>query len=221
MDKIDFKKLYKDLYNPKEIPSIIHVPAMNFIMVDGHGNPNDEDGEYKEAVGLLYALSFTLKMGLKTGTIKSDTRDYIDYVIPPLEGLWWLEDTKDMDFTQKNKYCWTSMIRQPDFITEVLFDKAKEEVKKKKPDLDVTKARFVSFEEGLCVQCMHLGPYDNEPSTIAKIDTYIKDNDLAYDIGSKLPSGAIRHHHEIYLSDPRKTAPSKLRTILRHPVKKV
>jgi len=189
---------------------------MNFIMVDGHGNPNDTDGEYNQAVELLYALSYTIKMSNKNS---SEENNY-DYVVAPLEGLWWLEDTTDRNFTQKDKYCWTSMIRQPEFVTDEMFTQAKATVMKKKPNLDVTKARLESFAEGLCVQSMHIGTYDEEPATIAKIDNYIVENGLYNDIGTLLPNGTVRNHHEIYLSDPRKANPLTMQTILRHPVKK-
>jgi Uncharacterized conserved protein len=219
MDKIDYKKLNKELYSPKGNPSIIQVPAMKFIMVDGFGNPNDTNGEYSEAVSLLYALTFTIKMGLKFNKIKLNDDTFVDYTVPPLEGFWWLEDDQDMNFTQKEKFCWTSFIRQPDFITEDIFLQAKEEVQKKKPESDVTKARFEEFEEGLCVQCMHIGPFDLEPATITKINNFISENGYTHDISGHTPDGHIRRHHEIYLSDPRKADLAKMRTIIRHPVK--
>ncbi len=219
MDKIDYKKQNKELYAPKSEPSIITVPAMNFILVNGRGNPNTPDGEYQRAVGLLYALTFTIKMGLKFGSISSGNGVFPDYVAPPLEGLWWLEDNNDMDFTQKDKYCWSSMIRQPDFITKEIFLQAQEEVKKKKPDLDVSQASFVVLEEGLCVQCMHIGPYDAEPATLAKMEQFIKAKGLIIDIGTQQPDGSIRRHHEIYLADPRKADMAKMKTILRHPIR--
>lgn len=219
MNKIDFKQMNKELYSPKGEPSIIRVPAMKFIMVDGHGNPNDHGGEYQAAVELLYALSYTIKMGLKSSS-STDNDDFTDYVVAPLEGLWWLNDKKDTNFTQKEKYCWTSMIRQPNFITREIFMKAQEEAKKKKPQLDVMLARLETFEEGLCVQCMHIGPYDTEPSTIANIDAFIQSNGMKNDFGTVLPDGRIRRHHEIYLSDPRKANPATMKTILRHPVSK-
>jgi hypothetical protein len=215
MIKIDFKKQNKDLYAPKNEPSIIQVPTMNFIMVDGYGNPNDTEGEYHKAIELLYALSYTIKMANKNN---SDEDNY-DYVVAPLEGLWWLADETDRNFTQKDKFCWTSMIRQPEFVTEEIFALAKATVKKKKPTMEVTKARLRYFTEGLCVQAMHIGPFDEEPATIAKIDSYITENNMIYDIGTLLPDGNIRKHHEIYLSDPRKANPLKMQTILRHPVK--
>lgn len=216
MNKVDFKKLNKELYAPKNEPSIIMVPAMNFIMVDGHGNPNDSSGEYAQAVELLYALSYTIKMGCKKNT--EDDAIY-DYVVAPLEGFWWLNDQDDRDFTQKDKYCWTSIIRQPEFVTDALFEHAKADVKRKKPNLEISKARLKSYEEGLCVQCMHVGPYDEEPTTITKIDEYIKNNRIVNDFETILPDGNTRRHHEIYLSDPRKANPATMKTILRHPVR--
>ncbi|HWT76505.1 MAG TPA: GyrI-like domain-containing protein [Mobilitalea sp.] len=218
MDKIDYKILNKELYAPKNEPTVIEVPVMNFIMVNGHGNPNEENGEYQKAVELLYALTYTIKMSRKMGSKNSD--DFTDYVVPPLEGLWWLTDKNDMDFTKKNKYCWISMIRQPEFITQEEFMTAQKEVIKKKPDLDPSKARLETFQEGLCIQCMHIGPYDAEPATIAKIDEFMIQNGLVSDVGSSLSDGNIRRHHEIYLSDPRKANPSTMKTILRHPVRK-
>lgn len=216
-EKLDFKKRDKDLYAPGQKPSVIQVPAMNFIMVDGKGNPNDEGGEYQQAVELLYALSYSIKMGLK----KNGETGCPDYVVPPLEGLWWLEGetSAESDFTQKEKYHWTSMIRQPEFVTREIFEKACRETAKKKPGLDTTKARFEDFEEGLCVQAMHLGPYDEEPKTIAAMEAFLGENGYRNDVGDTGPGGAVRRHHEIYLGDPRKTEPSKMKTVLRHPIK--
>ncbi len=219
MDKIDYVKLNKEMYSPKDTPSVIEVPAMKFIMVDGFGNPNDVNGEYTNAVSLLYALTFTIKMGLKFKKLPCSEDAFTDYKVPPLEGFWWLQDDLDMNFTQKEKFCWTSVIRQPDFITGNIFLQAKDEVRKKKPELDVSKARFEEFEEGLCVQCMHIGPYDMEPATIAKINDFITEKGFTHDISGLTPDGHIRRHHEIYLSDPRKANPVKMKTILRHPVK--
>lgn len=219
MDKIDYRKMNKELYAPKTEPSLIKVPAMNFIMVDGHGNPNDTEGEYNKAVEILYAFTFTIKMGRKFGTIGSKETELIDYHVPPLEGQWWMQDDNSTNFTNKEKYCWTSMIRQPDFITNEDFEQAKFQIARKKPELDITKARFERFEEGLCVQCMHIGPFDNEPATVAKIDRFIQANGLINDIGSNFDEGILRRHHEIYLNDPRKINPAKMKTILRHPVR--
>lgn len=216
MDKLDYKKEFKDLYLPKTQPMEITVPAMTFIMVDGKGNPNDKDGEYQAAVELLYALSYTIKMNKK---IRNEIEDYFDYVVRPLEGLWWLEDD-DMDFSKKNKYIWTSMIRQPEFVTKEIFDFACDELKKKKPHIDVSKARLEVFDEGLCVQCMHIGPFDQEHVTIEKIDKFILENNLINDIGSVYEKGSVRGHHEIYLSDPRRVNKEKMKTVIRHPVRR-
>lgn len=215
--KIDYKKEFKDLYLPKRVPALIQVPAINFIMIQGKGNPNDEQGEYKSAVELLYGLSYTIKMS-KMGKYKPS--GYFDYVVPPLEGLWWIkEENKEMDFTSKEKFCWISMIRQPEFVTEEVFKWACSEMIKKKPELDIARAKFDSYDEGLCVQIMHIGPYDNEPYSIEKIENYMESNKLKNAISDKTPTGKIRKHHEIYLSDPRKTELQKLKTILRVPVK--
>lgn len=212
--KLDYKKEYKDLYSPKSKATLIDVPTMNFIMVDGQGNPNDEGGEYQSAVELLYGLSYTIKMS-KMKECKPE--GYFDYVVPPLEGLWWLSND-NMDFTQKDKYCWTSMIRQPEFVTREVFEWACAELKRKKPGMDISKAYLETFTEGLCVQIMHLGPYDDEPKTVAQIDDFIKVQSLKNAISSVQPNQKIRRHHEIYLSDPRKTKPEKMKTVLRHPV---
>lgn len=216
MIKIDFKKQNKELYAPTKEPCVIQVPAMKFIMVDGHGDPNDTEGEYHLAVELLYSLSYTIKMSNKNS---SHNDENYDYVVAPLEGLWWLDDKTDMNFTQKDKYCWTSMIRQPDFVTEDIFERAKVAVQKKKPGIDVTKARLETFHEGLCVHVMHIGVFDEEPTTLAKMDTFMKDNGLINDIGTELPDNRTRRHHEIYLSDPRKANPATMQTILRHPIR--
>lgn len=214
--KLDYKKEYKDLYMPKAKPSIIDVPPMNFIMIDGTGDPNIEGGEYKHAVELLYSLSYSIKMS-KMGDNKID--GYFEYVVPPLEGLWWLSDNSQFDFSMKKKFCWTAMIRQPEFVTEEVFKWACSEISKKKPELDTSKARLQLFKEGLCVQIMHIGPFDDEPQTIEKIDAFIKENNYKDAISDIQPDGIIRRHHEIYLSDPRKTELSKMKTVIRHPVK--
>ncbi|ERK31050.1 GyrI-like domain-containing protein [Clostridium intestinale] len=213
--KLDYKKEFKDLYLPKNEPMLVDVPEMNFIMVDGKGNPNDEGGEYQSAVEILYALSYAIKMS-KKGSYNIE--GYFEYVVPPLEGLWWVEND-DMDFTKKNKFEWTSMIRQPEFVTKEVFEWACSEVLRKKPNIDVSKARLQSFKEGLCVQIMHIGSYDDEPKTVEKLDKYVEDNDLINAISTINEQGIIKRHHEIYLSDPRKTSLDKLKTVIRHPVK--
>jgi len=206
---VDFKKEQKDLYQPKTEPSVIDVPEMIFIAVDGKGNPNTSE-EYHSAIEVLYGLSWTIKMSKMSGT---QPEGYFDFVVPPLEGLWWLDDGSDYWSADKDRYCWTSMIRQPAFVDAAVFEAAKNEVAKKKPHLDTSRARLMTFAEGLCVQAMHIGPYDDEPKTNAAIQKFIAGNGYVSDIGG------ARRHHEIYLNDPRKVAPEKLRTILRHPVK--
>ncbi len=215
MEKLDYKKEYKDLYLPKAVPELINVPNMKFIWVAGKGNPNSENGEYQEALQLLYALSFTIKMS-KMGTHKIE--GYFDYVVPPLEGFWWNEGEKNVDYENKEQFMWISLIRQPEFVTEEVFDWACKEVKSKK-GLIIEKAEFGEIKEGLCVQMMHIGSYDNEPKTLEKIQKYIENNGLKNDIGS-IENELVRRHHEIYLSDPRRTKPENLKTVIRIPVKK-
>ena len=210
MDKLDYKKAYKDLYLPPEKPCKISVPTMTFIMVDGKGDPNIPDGEYQQAAGILYGLTYTIKMS-KMGD--HAPVNYFEYVVPPLEGLWCFDDGGAYRSGGKEHFVWTSMIRQPDFVTPEVFAWACTEAKKKKPDLDVSKARLCDFEEGLCVQCMHMGPYDSEPETVQKMDAYMKEQGLVQDFSD------TRRHHEIYLSDPRKIDPAKMKTVVRHPVR--
>lgn len=207
-EKFDFKKEYKDLYMPKEIPEQIEVPAMNFICVDGAGDPNGS--EYEKAVGILYGITFTIKMSKMSG---AQPAGYFEYVVPPLEGLWWYEDGA-FDFYRRDNWLWTSMIRQPDFVTPEVFEWAVHTCRKKKPELDVSKARFETFTEGLCVQILHRGPYATEPQSVELMRQFMEQN------GLKDATGLLRKHHEIYLSDPRKTAPDKLRTVLRHPAER-
>ena len=214
MEKLDYKKEYKDLYLPKAKPMLIKVPNMKFIMVKGKGDPNCGTEEYQEALSLLYALSFTIKMS-KLG--KHSIEGYFEYVVPPLEGFWWNEGNKAVDYSDKEKFEWISMIRQPEFVTREVFDWACEEVRNKK-GLEVSKAEFMELEEGLCVQMLHKGSYDDEPETIVAIEEYIQENQLKNDIGSKLENGVIRRHHEIYLSDPRKSKVENLKTVIRIPV---
>lgn len=211
MEKLDYKKAYKELYRPKTTPGIVDVPKMLFIQVEGKGDPNSS-AAYARALQLLYSLSFTIKMSKMGDDIPAG---YFEYVVPPLEGLWWIDGLKGLDYDRKNDFCWFSMIRQPEFVTEEVFSWAKEKAAGKDPELEYAKARLVRRTEGLCVQCMHLGPYDDEPATIAKMTQYARKNGYAEDFSD------TRHHHEIYLSDPRKTAPEKLRTVIRHPVRKV
>lgn len=212
MEKLDYKKKFKNLYQPKSVPSVIDVPQMKFIQIDGKGNPNDENGEYQKAVESLYALSYAIKMLPKSG---NKPPGYFEYVVPPLEGLWWLADGKDLDYSDKGKFCWISMIRQPEFVTDELFAFASEIIAKKKPHLDLGKAKLVTFTEGLCVQCMHVGSFDDESATLAKMKEFMAKQGLQNDLST------TRHHHEIYLSDPRKVVVAKMRTVLRQPVRRL
>lgn len=212
MDKFDFKKEFKRLYLPKTEPHLVEVPPMTFIAVEGKGNPNDDTGEYSEAVGLLYALSYTIKMSYKGGRAIDG---YFEYVVLPLEGLWWSEDGKlEIDFSDKSLFRWVSMIRQPEFVTEDVFRWACEEVAIKKK-LDTSRAKLLQYDEGLCVQCMHIGSYDDEPATVSKMNAFMHQHGYRFD------DSGIRRHHEIYLGDPRKTAPEMLKTVIRHPVTSV
>ena len=206
----DYKKEYKEYYLPKNKPQIVDIPIMNFIAVRGKGDPNEEGGEYKQALELLYGIAYTIKMSKKT-----DYRieGYFDYVVPPLEGFWEQEGTVGIDYSRKSDFKWTAMIRLPDFVTKADFDWAVAQAAEKKK-LDFSKVEFITVEEGLCVQCMHMGSYDDEPATVALMDSYAES--MGYDIDIT----PQRQHHEIYLSDPRKTASEKLKTVIRHPVKK-
>ena len=231
----DFKKEYKEFYMPKKTPCIVTVPSMNYLAVRGMGDPNQEDGDYKQAIGLLYGIAFTIKMS-KKGDHQID--GYFDYVVPPLEGFWWQEAasakpnsnaTTDMppaegrgdylqngingiDYAHKEAFRWISVIRLPDFVTEYDFRWAIDEATKKKKQ-DFSKVEFLTVEEGLCVQCMHIGSYDDEPATVAMMHEFMEQQGYELDITDK------RLHHEIYLSDARKVAPEKLKTVIRHPIK--
>jgi len=206
----DFKKEYKEFYLPRNKPEIVNVPKANYIAIRGTGNPNDEDGEYKKAIGVLYAVAYTLKMSKKT-----DYRieGYFDYVVPPLEGFWWQEGIEGIDYSSKSTFCWISIIRLPDFITKKDFNWAVTEATKKK-NIDCSKAEFLTIKEGLCVQIMHIGPFDNEPATVEIMNKYLEDNGYENDFSE------TRLHHEIYLSDARKVDPEKWKTVIRHPIKK-
>lgn len=207
----DYKKEYKEYYLPKNKPNIIDIPSMNFVAVRGEGNPNAEDGDYQRAIGLLYGIAFTIKMSYKCSH-KID--GFFEYVVPPLEGFWWMDGIADgIDYSRKDQFHWISLIRLPDFVKKDDFDWAVAEATKKKKT-DFSKAEFLTYQEGLCVQCMHIGPYDDEPATIELMDRYAQENGYITDIS------AARYHHEIYLSDVRKCAPEKLKTVIRHPVKK-
>ena len=206
----DFKKEYKEFYLPKNKPSIVTVPKMNYIAVRGSGDPNAEGGEYKESIGLLYGIAFTIKMS-KMGDHRID--GYFDYVVPPLEGFWWQQGMTGIDYNHKEKFEWISVIRLPDFVTKADFEWAKEEATKKKKT-DFSKVELFSYDEGLCVQCMHIGSYDDEPATIDAMHEFIEKEGYVLDITDK------RIHHEIYLSDARKVTPEKLKTVIRHPIRK-
>lgn len=231
----DYKKEYKEFYLPKNHPEIVEIPEMNFIAVRGKGDPNEEGGAYKEAIGLLYGIAFTIKMS-KKGSHRID--GYFDYVVPPLEGFWWQEDTMQasveqsdvaqtgavqpgageqrawgMDYGRKQDFCWISVIRLPDFVTEKDFQWAVAEAERKKQQ-DYSKVEYLTIKEGLCVQCMHIGSYDAEPATVALMDKFLQENGYENDFSAE------RLHHEIYLSDARRVAPERRKTVIRHPVKR-
>lgn len=206
----DFKKEYKEFYMPEKKPSIVMVPSMNYIGVRGQGDPNEEEGEYKQSIGLLYGIAYTIKMS-KKGNHQMD--GYFDFVVPPLEGFWWQDGVKGVDYSRKEDFRWISLIRLPDFVTRDEYQWAVEEGTRKKKK-DFSKVEFLSIDEGLCVQCMHIGPYDAEPETVALMHEFIDQQGYTLDITDE------RHHHEIYLSDARKVAPEKLKTVIRHPIKK-
>ena len=205
----DYKKEFKEFYMPASKPSIVTIPPMNYIAVRGKGNPNAEDGAYKQAIGLLYGIAFTIKMS-KIGDHRIE--GYFDYVVPPLEGFWWQDGIQGIDYAHKEQFQWISVIRLPDFVTRSDFDWAVNEAERKKK-MDFSNAEFLTYDEGLCVQCMHLGPYDNEPATVEKMHRYMEDQDYTLDITDQ------RLHHEIYLSDVQKVVPEKLKTVIRHPIR--
>ena len=206
----DFKKEYKEFYLPPERPEIVTVPRASYIAVRGSGDPNAPDGEYQRAIGVLYAVAYTLKMSYKTD---HRIEGFFEYVVPPLEGFWWQEGMSGMDYKNKAALQWISVIRLPDFVTKADFDWAVETVSRKKK-LDCSKAEFLTVEEGLCVQIMHVGPFDDEPRSVALMDAYLRENGYENDLSAE------RLHHEIYLSDARKAAPEKWRTVIRHPIRR-
>lgn len=207
----DFKKEYREFYMPGNKPEIVDVPKVNYIAVRGKGDPNEEGGAYKEAIGVLYAIAYTLKMSYKT-EYKID--GFFEYVVPPLEGFWWQDDTDGAEYSDKSAFNWISVIRLPDFVTEKDFEWARETAEKKKR-LDLSSAEFLTVVEGLCVQIMHIGAFDDEGETVTVMDRFLQENGYENDINNE------RLHHEIYLSDPRKTAPEKRKTVIRHPIRKV
>ena len=206
----DYKKEYKEFYMPKNKPNIIEIPKMNYIAVRGKGNPNEENSEYKQTIGLLYAIAFTIKMSYKTS---HKIEGYFEYVVPPLEGFWWQNGVDELDYNRKEDMEFISMIRLPDFVTKEEFNWAISEATNKKKQ-DFSTVEFLSYDEGLCVQCMHIGSYDNEPITIKMMKNYATENGYEIDITGS------RFHHEIYLSDPRRCDKSKLKTVIRHPIRK-
>lgn len=206
----DFKKEYKEFYMPKSKPEIITVPKMHYIAVRGTGNPNEEGGAYQQAVGVLYAVAYTLKMSYKTDY---RIQGFFEYVVPPLEGFWWQEGIEGVDYGNKDTFHWISVIRLPDFVTEEDFKWAVETASKKKK-MDCSAAEFLKIEEGLCVQMMHHGSFDDEPASVALMDAFLEQNGYINDFSEN------RMHHEIYLSDPRKCSADKLKTVIRHPIKK-
>ena len=206
----DYKKEYKEFYLPPKKPQIITIPPMNFVAVQGKGDPNDPEGEYQAAMELLYGIAYTIKMSYK-GSHKLE--GFFEYVVPPLEGLWHQPGVNSVDYAHKETFEWISMIRLPEFVTRGEFDWAVQEATAKKKK-DFSRAEFFSYNEGLCVQCMHIGPYDAEPETLQQMDAFAAEQGYAADFSQG------RFHHEIYLGDPRRTAPEKLKTVLRHPVRK-
>lgn len=225
----DFKKEYKEFYMPKSKPEIVNVPKAKYIAVRGKGNPNTPDGEYQQAISVLYAVAYTLKMSYKTDY---KIEGFFEYIVPPLEGFWWQgeqhpvdavvridragrrKDTRGIDYGNKDSFHWISVIRLPDFVIKKDFEWAVETATKKKK-LDCSKAEFLTVDEGLCVQIMHIGPFDNEPESVAIMDAFLEEQGYENDINEK------RLHHEIYMSDARKTAPEKWKTVIRHPIKKI
>lgn len=206
----DFKKEYKEFYMPKNKPEIVTVPKANYIAVRGKGDPNEENGAYQQAISVLYAVAYTLKMSYKTDY---KIECFFEYVVPPLEGFWWQDGTDGVDHADKSAFNWLSVLRLPDFVTQKDFAWAVETASKKKK-LDCTSAEFLTIDEGLCVQIMHTGPFDDEPATVALMEQYLAENGYAMDLTD------TRLHHEIYLSDARKVAPEKWKTVIRHPIKR-
>lgn len=206
----DFKKEYREFYMPKSKPEIVTVPRANYIAVRGEGDPNEAGGAYQAAIGVLYSVAYTLKMSYKTD---HRIEGFFEYVVPPLEGFWWQDGIAGVDYSKKSAFHWISVIRLPDFVTETDLAWAVDTASKKKR-MDCSSAEFLTIDEGLCVQVLHIGPYDDEPATVAVMDAFLAENGYVNDLS------ATRLHHEIYLSDARKTAPEKLKTVIRHPIRK-
>ena len=206
----DFKKEYKEFYMPKCKPEIVTVPKANYIAVRGEGDPNEDGGAYQAAIGVLYSVAYTLKMSYKT---EHKIEGFFEYVVPPLEGFWWQDGIAGVDYSNQSAFHWISVIRLPDFVTEADLAWAVDTASKKK-HIDCSSAEFLTVEEGLCVQILHVGSYDDEPATVAVMDAFLAENGYVNDLSD------TRLHHEIYLSDARKTAPEKLKTVIRHPIRK-
>ena len=220
-EKLDYKKEFKELYLPKATPSLVEVPPMQFIMVEGAGDPNLDAGEYSRALEILYGLSWTIKMSKMSG---NQPEGYFEYIVPPLEGLWWIDDFifDGNAIKDKSSFQWISLIRQPEFVTPDVFEWSKTILADKKSSIDFSKTRLESFDEGLCIQIMHKGPYDDEPASIKKINDFIDEQGYVTDISDAKDAFPLRRrHHEIYLNDPRKTKPENLKTVVRHPIRKV
>jgi len=206
----DFKKQFRDQYQPSRTPGIVSVPAMRYVAMRGRGNPNEEGGAYQRAIELLYGISYTIKMSPKAGHAIDG---YFEYVVSPLEGFWWQEGVQGVDYARKDDFNWISCIRLPDFVTPDEFAWAIDEATRKKRR-DFSSVELLSVEEGTCVQCLHLGPYDDEPATVDAMHAVAEEQGYVPDFSN------TRLHHEIYLSDPRRTAPDKLKTVIRHPVRR-
>lgn len=206
----DFKKEQKELYLPKAVPEIVEVPPISYVAVRGEGDPNEPNGAYQQAISILYAIAYTIKMSYKG---EHRIEGFFEYVVPPLEGFWWQDGGSEINYSDKSSFHWISVIRLPDFVTKEEFAWAVQAAEKKKK-IDCSSAEYLTIREGLCVQIMHIGSYDSEPETIAKMDRFLEENGYRNDFSS------FRLHHEIYLSDPRKTVPEKQKTVIRHPIKK-
>jgi hypothetical protein len=206
----DFKKEYKEFYMPQGCPQIVDVPSANYIAVRGSGNPNEENGAYQKAIGVLYAVAYTLKMSYKSDY---HIQGFFEYVVPPLEGFWWQDNVDGVDYSDKSAFHWISVLRLPDFVTRADFDWAVKRAAEKK-NLDCSAAEFLTIDEGLCVQIMHLGPFDEEPRSVARMNAFLEENGYENDLSK------TRLHHEIYMSDARRTAPEKWKTVIRHPIRK-
>ena len=207
----DFKKEYKEFYMPKNKPEIVNIPKANYIAVRGKGDPNEEGGAYQRAISILYAVAYTLKMSYKTD---HKIKGFYEYVVPPLEGFWWQDNIEGVNYSDKSAFNWISIIRLPEFISKEDFNWAVDSAGRKKK-MDCSPAEFLTIEEGLCVQIMHFGAFDDEPATVAIMDAYLDQNGYANDFSEN------RLHHEIYLSDARKVLPEKWKTVIRHPIKKI